>query len=173
MDTLIEAAARLAPDHPDLTVVIAGAGRDQGRLTRLVHRTGAPVQLLGRVPEADLPTIYGCADVFAMCCRSRWGGLEQEGFGIVFLEAAACGVPCVAGDSGGAAEAVDDGVSGTVVGRPEDPDEVAAAIAHLLDEPHLASLQGQAARHRAETEFSYDRLAARLATALDKIEARR
>jgi phosphatidylinositol alpha-1,6-mannosyltransferase len=172
MDTLIEAAARLAPDHPDLTVVIAGAGRDQGRLTRLVHRTGAPVQLLGRVAEADLPTIYGCADVFAMCCRSRWGGLEQEGFGIVFLEAAACGVPCVAGESGGAAEAVDDGVTGTVVGRPEDPDEVAAAIAHLLDDRHLASLQGQAARHRAETEFSYDRLAARLATALDKIEAR-
>jgi phosphatidylinositol alpha-1,6-mannosyltransferase len=172
MDTLIEAAARLAPDHPDLTVAIAGAGRDEGRLTRLVHRTGAPVQVLGRVPEADLPTIYGCADVFAMCCRSRWGGLEQEGFGIVFLEAAACGVPCVAGDSGGAAEAVDDGITGTVVNRPESPDEVAEAIANLLDDPHLASLQGQAARHRAETEFSYDRLAARLPTAIDKIEPR-
>jgi phosphatidylinositol alpha-1,6-mannosyltransferase len=170
MDTLIEAATLLAPDHPDLVVAIAGAGREQGRLTRLVHRTGAPVHMLGRVTESDLPTVYGCADVFAMCCRTRWGGLEQEGFGIVFLEAAACGVPCVAGESGGAAEAVDDGITGIVVEHPDRPDQVAAAIAHLLDDHQLASQQGQAARHRAETEFSYDRLAARLATALDKIE---
>ena len=63
-------------------------------------------------PTTQLPDLYGCADVFAMVCRSRWGGLEQEGFGIVFVEAAACGVPQVAGDSGGAAEAVDDGVTG-------------------------------------------------------------
>jgi phosphatidylinositol alpha-1,6-mannosyltransferase len=172
MDTLIEAAARLAPGHPDLTVAIAGGGRDEGRLSRLVHRTGAPVRLLGRLSEGDLPMVYGCGDVFAMCCRTRWGGLEQEGFGIVFLEAAACGVPCVAGESGGAAEAVDDGITGTVVDRPEDPDRVAAAIGHLLDDPQLASRQGQAARHRAETDFSYDHLASRLATAIVKIEAR-
>ena len=55
---------------------------------------------LGRVPNDDLPPLYGCADVFTMLCRNRWGGLEQEGFGIVFVEAAACGVPQVAGDSG-------------------------------------------------------------------------
>ena len=58
---------------------------------------GAPVTFLGRIPNADLPPLYGCADVFAMLCRNRWGGLEQEGFGIVFLEAAACGVAGVAG----------------------------------------------------------------------------
>ena len=69
-----------------------------------------------------------------MACRTRWGGLEQEGFGIVFVEAAACGVPQVAGDSGGAAEAVDDGVTGLVVRRPEDPREVAAAFEALLDD---------------------------------------
>ena len=66
------------------------------------------MRLLGRVPEPDLPALYGSADVYAMLCRNRWAGLEQEGFGIVFLEAAACGVPQVAGDSGGAAEAVAD-----------------------------------------------------------------
>ena len=64
------------------------------------------------MPDDDLPSLYGCADVFAMLCRNRWGGLEQEGFGIVFLEAAACGVPQVAGASGGAAEAVVDGETG-------------------------------------------------------------
>ena len=69
----------------------------------------APVRFLGRVSNADLQRLYACADVYTMLCRNRWGGLEQEGFGIVFVEAAACGVPQVAGDSGGAAEAVADG----------------------------------------------------------------
>ncbi len=101
MDVLVEAAARLSGDHPDLCVAIAGHGRDRSRLDRLVERTGAPVRLLGRLPDADLPAFYGAGDVFALLCRTRWGGLEQEGFGIVFLEAAAAGVPSVAGSSGG------------------------------------------------------------------------
>ena len=78
------------------------------------------MRLLGRVPSPDLPGLYACADVFALCCRSRWGGLEQEGFGIVFLEAAAAGIPSVAGDSGGSAEAVIDGETGFVVRDPSD-----------------------------------------------------
>jgi phosphatidyl-myo-inositol dimannoside synthase len=166
MDTLIEAAAILGPDHPDLTVAIAGSGRDRSRLERMVRRSNAPVRMLGRIPDIDLPSLYGSADVFAMCCRSRWRGLEQEGFGIVFLEAAACGVPSVAGDSGGAAEAVSDGATGLVVAEPDDSAAVAAAIGRLIERPDLASMQGQAARTRAESEFSYDRLAARLGDAL-------
>jgi len=77
MDTLIRAAARLAPEHPDLTVAIAGTGRDRLRLNRLVRRTGAPVRLLGHTPAGDLPALYGCADVFAMCCRTRWAGRRR------------------------------------------------------------------------------------------------
>src|SRR5439155_8249535 len=103
--------------HARLRVAIAGAARDRPRLERRAATTGVPVRLLGRVPDDDLPSLYGCGDVFAMPCRTRWGGLEQEGFGIVFLEAAACGVPQVAGNSGGAAEAVVDGETGTVVDR--------------------------------------------------------
>src|SRR5439155_8639257 len=95
MDTLVAAAARLHGHLPDLTVAVAGDGRDRSRLERLIRRSGARVRLLGRVPEEHLPALYGSADVFAMLCRSRWAGLEQEGFGIVFLEAAACGVPQV------------------------------------------------------------------------------
>ncbi len=106
-----------------------------------------------------------------MSCRSRWGGLEQEGFGIVFLEAAAAGVPSVAGDSGGAAEAVVDGETGLVVRRPEDAGELASAIGRLLDDPELARRQGAAARRRAETAFAYDVLAARLAGALGRLTA--
>ena len=167
MDTLIEAAAILHASHPDLTVAIAGSGRDRARLDHLVRRHRAPVRLLGRVADADLPSLYACADVFAMCCRNRWRGLEQEGFGIVFLEAAACGVPSVAGDSGGAAEAVVDGKTGVIVNRPDRVRDVAAAIGRLVDDPGLAASMGQEARRRAEEDFSYDALADGLRVAID------
>ena len=170
IDTLLEAAARLAPRHPGVTVAVAGAGRDRGRLERLARRSGSPVLFLGRVPDAELARVYGMADVFVMACRSRWGGLEQEGFGIVFLEAAACGVPQVAGESGGAAEAVLDGETGIVVRRPKDPETLAAAIGRLLDDDRLRAGMGLAARRRAESSFAYDALAARLGGALDGLE---
>jgi phosphatidyl-myo-inositol dimannoside synthase len=165
-DVLIRAAALLAADRPDLVVAISGAGRDRRRLERLVARTGAPVRLLGKVPFADLPDLYACADVFAMLCRNRWAGLEQEGFGIVFVEAAAAAVPQVAGDSGGAAEAVVDGETGLVVREPGDPQAVAAALGSLLDDPDGRRRMGEAARKRAVAELDYDALAARLHQAL-------
>lgn len=165
-DITIRAIARLAPRRPNLVLAIAGAGRDRARLERLAAEVRAPVRFLGRVPHDDLPALYGCADVFAMLCRSRWAGLEQEGFGIVFAEAAACGVPQVAGDSGGAAEAVADGETGIVVADPESPDDAAAAIAALLDDPQRRRAMGRAARQRAVDEFAYDLLAARLGAAL-------
>jgi len=166
MDVLIEAAAGLAPERPDLTVAIGGSGRDASRLEALARRTGAPVRLLGRVPDDELPQLYGAADVYAMLCRNRWLGLEQEGFGIVFLEAAAAGVAQVAGRSGGADEAVVDGRTGLVVDRPGDVVVASAALATLLDDEALRRRLGGAARRRAEAEFSYDLLAARLAEAL-------
>jgi phosphatidylinositol alpha-1,6-mannosyltransferase len=171
MDVLIDAAARLAPSHPGLCVAIGGAGRDRSRLERRIERTGAPVRLLGRVAHEDLPALYGCGDAFAMLCRNRWVGLEQEGFGIVFLEAAAAGVPQVAGSSGGAGEAVAQGETGLVVDRPGDPVAVAAALATLLDDPDRARRMGDAGRRRAVEEFAYDVLAARLGAALSTWEA--
>jgi phosphatidylinositol alpha-1,6-mannosyltransferase len=165
-DTAIRAVARLRATHPDLVLAIAGGGRDEGRLRRLADELEAPVRFLGRVPNDDLPGLYGCADVFTMLCRNRWGGLEQEGFGIVFVEAAACGVPQVAGDSGGAAEAVADGETGVVVGRPDDVDEATAALRRLLDDDAERLRMGAAARLRAEREFCYEVLVARLGRAL-------
>jgi phosphatidylinositol alpha-1,6-mannosyltransferase len=105
-----------------------------------------------------------------MLCRPRWGGLEQEGFGIVFLEAAAAGVPQVAGESGGAAEAVEDGETGIVVARPRDVGDVAAALRRLIDDPALRDRMGQAARVRAQACFDYGVLAPRLAQALAEVE---
>jgi phosphatidylinositol alpha-1,6-mannosyltransferase len=165
-DTAIGAVARLAPSRPDLVLAIAGRGRDRVRLERLAAELRAPVRFLGRVPNDELPALYGCADLFTMLCRNRWGGLEQEGFGIVFVEAAACGVPQVAGDSGGAAEAVSDGETGLVMRRPDDVDAAAAAFESLLDDEALSASMAAASRARAIAEFSYDRLAARLGGAL-------
>jgi phosphatidylinositol alpha-1,6-mannosyltransferase len=150
-------------------VAIAGSGRDRARLERLIGRAGAPVRMMGRLPDRDLPDFYACGDLFAVCCRSRWAGLEQEGFGIVFLEAAAAGVPSVAGQTGGAAEAVVDGVSGFVVPRPSEVSSVTGPLRRLLDDPDLRRRQGEAARNRAVEEFSYDVLAARLHAALDSM----
>jgi len=169
-DALVRAAALLAPGRPDLVVAIGGTGRDRHRLERLVASTRAPVRFLGLVPDERVPGLVGAADVFAVPCRSRWGGLEQEGFGMVFLEAAACGVPQVAGRSGGASEAVAHGRTGTVVDRPGDPAEVARALATLLDDADLRRRQGAASRLRVETEFDWAGLADRLDRTLAPLE---
>lgn len=169
MDVLVKAAARLKSDHPSLVVVIAGAGRDERRLRRLIDRSGAPVTLLGRIGDDDRAALLSAGDIFAMLCRDRWRGLEQEGFGIVFLEAAAAGLPAVAGDSGGAAEAVVDGETGVVVHDPTDVATVAAALERLMTDPTLRQRMGEAARRRAADSFTYDGLAPRLAEALAKV----
>ncbi len=157
-DVLLEATAPL-----DCDVLIGGAGRDRARLVRIGATLGFGDRLrfAGRVPDAELPALYRSASVFAMLCRDRWGGLEAEGFGIVFLEAAACGVPAVAGRSGGAHEAVLNGRTGFVV-PPRDVDAVRAAIAGLLDDPDRRHALGAAARERAVADFAYEHLVTRL-----------
>jgi phosphatidyl-myo-inositol dimannoside synthase len=155
-DTVIDAVGGAALDGVQLA--IAGAGRDRRRLER---RAKGRVRFLGRVSDAELPALYACADVFAMCCRDRWGGREAEGFGIVFLEAAACGVPAVAGRSGGSHEAVADGQTGFVV-APHDVGATRAAIAGLVGDRELRDRMGEAARRRAVDAFDNDRLVADL-----------
>ncbi len=164
---LIDAAVRLRADVPDLTVAIAGRGRDADRLAGRVAEYGAPVRLLGGVSDEDLPRLVGAADVFAMLCRNRWLGLEQEGFGIVFLEAAAAGVPQVAGGLGRRRR----GGGGRrrpawwSAGRPmwapwPGPSPACSTIRSC------ARAMGTASRRRAEASFDYDKLAPRLAASL-------
>ena len=165
-DTLIEVAAALRASRPRLQVLIGGGGRDAKRLQKLIDKLGAPVRMLGRVTDEQLPRLYGCADVSAMLCRSRWGGLEQEGFGIVFSEAASCGVPQIAGKSGGAADAVLDGLTGKVVQNPSDVAQVASTVNQLLDDAFLRSLMSVASRERALNTFDYNVLTRSLAQVL-------
>ncbi|MGI8796658.1 MAG: glycosyltransferase family 4 protein [Acidimicrobiia bacterium] len=159
-DVLLDAVAQLPLT---VQVVIGGAGRDRRRLEARARRLGLGerARFLGRVSDDDLPALYASADVFAMPCRERWNGLEAEGFGIVFLEAAACGVPGVAGRSGGSQEAVVDGETGYVV-APRDVGPLRDALRRLLDDAALRAEMGSAARQRAVSGFSYDHLVERL-----------
>lgn len=166
-DTVIRAAAVVHAQFPNLVVAIAGSGRDLGRLERLAERLSSPVRFLGRVPDEQLPALYGCGDVFAMVNRTRWAGLEQEGFGIVFLEAAAAGVAQLGGASGGAADAVADGQTGLLVDPPDDLDAAVAALTRLLTDAPEREAMATRGRQRAVEEFSYDVLAARLSDAID------
>jgi phosphatidylinositol alpha-1,6-mannosyltransferase len=159
-DVLIDAVAGL---DTRVQLAVGGAGRDARRLARRAAERGITDRctFLGRVPDADLADLYGCADVFAMLCRERWGGLEAEGYGIVFVEAAACGVPSIAGRSGGSHEAVVDGVTGFVV-DPHDVRGVRAALDRVLGDGALRERLGAAARKRAVDELTYDRQVKRL-----------
>ena len=133
----------------------------------------ADIRLLGRVSDADLVDLLRAGDVFAMLCRNRWGGLEQEGFGIVFMEAAACGLPQIAGASGGSHEAVVDGVTGIVAPKPKDVKAIAAAIDSLLSDPDRRAAMSVAGRARAERELTYDVLARTLSGVLQSEVTRR
>jgi phosphatidyl-myo-inositol dimannoside synthase len=159
-DVLIRALAGL---DDSVQLAIAGSGRDERRLMDLAvsHQVHPRVRFLGRVRADEIAPLYAAADVFAMLCRDRWGGLEAEGFGIVFVEASACGVPSVAGRSGGSHEAVVDGETGFVV-EPRDVDAVRDALARLLGDDGLRARMGVAARERAVRELSYDVLVGRL-----------
>jgi phosphatidylinositol alpha-1,6-mannosyltransferase len=157
-DVLLDAVAGLEGVH----VAIAGQGRDHGRLVRRARRLGRRASVLGRVDDEVLPRLYASADLFVMLCRDRWGGLEAEGYGIVFVEAAACGVPAIAGRSGGSDDAVVDGETGFVL-DPRDVRTVRDVIDRVLRDESLRTRLGSAARARAERSLSYDVLAARLA----------
>jgi phosphatidylinositol alpha-1,6-mannosyltransferase len=152
-DVLLDAIALL---EVDLQLVVAGDGRDRDRLVGRAERLGltSRVRFLGRVPDEDLATVYRSGDVFAMLCRERWGGLEAEGFGIVFLEAAACGVPAIAGRSGGSHEAVVDGETGFVLDSG-DVTLVAQTLERVLLDAPLRARLGAAARAFAVAS-SYD-----------------
>ena len=170
MDTLIRAAARLKDELTTLHVVIGGAGRDEARLKRLAQQLEAPVTFLGRVPDDELSDWIASSDLMVMDCRSRWLGLEQEGFGIVFVEAAATGVAQIAGRSGGSHEAVENGVTGLVVGDPRSNELLAKAIRALAldDERRLA--YGRASRIAAVGRFEWYRLAMQLSYELEPFD---
>ncbi|GHI45113.1 MULTISPECIES: glycosyltransferase family 4 protein [Streptomyces] len=161
-DTLIRALPRIRHTVPDAALLIVGQGPDQERLRKLADRYGdGHVVFAGGLDHASTTAYYAAADAFAMPCRTRKAGLEAEGLGIVFLEAAASGLPVVVGDSGGAPDTVLDGETGTVVDG-SDPVAVADAVTGVLVDPVRAATMGQAGRNWVEGHWSWDRSADRL-----------
>lgn len=154
-DVLLRAWPRIRRRVPDAALLLVGDGPHRPHLARLRDRIDGAVVFAGEVPEDELPAHYAAGDVFAMPCRDERFGFEVEGLGIVYLEAAATGIPAVAGRSGGAPEAVVDGETGFVVDGT-DEDDVAEAVATLLRDPAEARRLGKAARARAEREFGWD-----------------
>ncbi|MFF4797437.1 glycosyltransferase family 4 protein [Streptomyces sp. NPDC001351] len=162
-DTLILAMPRILAAEPETVLLIVGGGPYEKDLRRLAHETGVAdsVRFTGAVPWSELPAHYGAGDVFAMPCRTRRGGLDVEGLGIVYLEASATGLPVVAGDSGGAPDAVLDGETGWVV-RGGSAEEAADRIVVLLGDAELRRGMGERGRRWVEERWRWDLLAERL-----------
>ncbi|BDB42054.1 MULTISPECIES: GDP-mannose-dependent alpha-(1-6)-phosphatidylinositol monomannoside mannosyltransferase [Mycobacterium] len=166
-DMLIKALPSIRRRVRDAALVIVGGGPYLETLRRLARDSGVAehVTFTGGVPAEELPAHHAMADVFAMPCRTRGAGMDVEGLGIVFLEASATGVPVIAGDSGGAPEAVQHNKTGLVVDG-NSVAQVADAVAGLLTDPDRAAAMGAAGRDWVMTQWRWDTLAARLAELL-------
>ncbi|MFQ5382615.1 MAG: glycosyltransferase family 4 protein, partial [Dehalococcoidia bacterium] len=156
---VLEACAALRAEGLEVEALMVGTGRLERRLRAKARRLGVPTRFEIAVPFADLPARYRQAHIFVMPCRSRWLGLEVEGFGVVFLEAAASGLPVVAGDSGGAPETVRPGTTGFVVDRD---DALLDALRTLVADAGLRREMGSAGAERVAREYSWDAVAGRL-----------
>jgi phosphatidyl-myo-inositol dimannoside synthase len=167
-DTLLRAWPEVIRQVPDAALLIVGAGPYEAALKNLTERTGLTpsVHFTGPVPQADLPAHYAAGDVFSMPCRTRRGGLDVEGLGIVYLEASAAGLPVVGGDSGGAPDAIREGETGYVVGG-NDVAALSARLTALLSDPPVARAMGEKGRAWVERDWSWDQTASRLRTLIE------
>jgi phosphatidyl-myo-inositol dimannoside synthase len=162
IDTALVALAQLAQDYPDLGYIVVGSGEEQSTLEAQALKLGISprVRVLTAVPDDDLPALYNCAEIYLGL--SRLMELRAEGFGISLVEAAACGLPVVAGRSGGIPETVLDGETGLLVAA-DDPAEASTAVRRLLDDGSLARRLGASGRKMVESKYNWDRVAADLA----------
>ena len=160
LDTAIRALATLGSAHRDVRYVVVGEGPDRARLEALARALGVAERVVfaGAVGDDEVADAYATATVYVGLSRLD-DGVNVEGFGIAFVEAAASGVAVVAGDSGGVRSAVRDGTTGLVV-APEDAAAAAAALDRLLGDPALRRAMGAAGRAAVETHYNWDRVAA-------------
>ena len=157
---VLRTLAQLVPTHPTAHYLIVGDGPDEGRLRQMVRELGleAHVTFAGYVPEEELNHYYDVADVYVM--PSRPEGDTVEGFGLVFIEAGARGLPVIGGRHGGVQEAIVDGQTGYLV-DPLDRDEIARRILELIEHPALRRMLGKQGRKRVLSEFTAPRMARR------------
>ena len=166
-DVLIEAMPAIIKDVPEAHILMIGEGPYRSYLENRVKALGIQerVTFIGRIQYADLPRYICVGDLFVMPSRSRLAGLEVEGLGIVYLEASACGLPVIAGDSGGAPDAVIEGETGLVVDGTSKSD-VAAAVVELLLDPDRSKAMGIRGRQWIIQEWRWEIWSARFAELL-------
>lgn len=166
-DRLIDALPAVRRAVPDTVLLLVGSGPYEDELRERAGQAGmtSHVVFAGGVPFAQLPQYYAAGDVFAMPCRTRRRGLDVEGLGMVYLEASATGLPVVAGDSGGAPEAVLADETGYVVGG-RDVAALADRLITLLSDADLRARMGRVGRAWVEREWTWDLRAAQLADLL-------
>jgi phosphatidylinositol alpha-1,6-mannosyltransferase len=161
IDTALQALAQLRPRHPELRYAVVGTGEEREALEDEARGLGVAdrVRFLSDVPDRDLPALYNCAEIYLGVSRL----MEQrvEGFGISLAEASACGIPVIAGRSGGIPAAVRDGETGLLVDA-ERADAVGEAIGRLLDDAALRARLGAAGRRAVESHYNWDRVTADL-----------
>ena len=157
IDTAIRVLALLAADHPGLQYAVIGRGPDAARLRALSAELGVSdrVHLLTDVEDTELVAGYSIGDIYVGLTRET--PTDVEGFGISFVEAAACGLPVIATRSGGIPDAVSDGETGVLL-EPGDPAGAAAAIDQLLKRPDVARRMGHAGRDVVERHLNWDRV---------------
>lgn len=162
-DLLIRALPMVARSVPDVRLLIVGIGPYEGELRKLAAASGMADRIVfaGAAPYAELAAYFRAGDVFAMPCRLRWFGFDVEALGAVFLQGASVGRPVIAGDSGGAPEAVKHGETGLVV-DPNRPEPLAEAITSLLTDRARAEAMGKAGAEWVHAEWTWDTMAARL-----------
>ena len=172
IDTALQALHALCREYPDLRYAVVGTGEERGALEEMARELGLAdrVRFLAGVPDRDLPALYNLAEIYLGVSRL----MEQrvEGFGISLAEASACGVPVVAGRSGGIPEAVRDGETGLLV-EAEDPVAVAAALRRLLGDPVLRRRLGEGGRRAVEERYNWNRVTADLARIGHEVRAAR
>jgi phosphatidylinositol alpha-1,6-mannosyltransferase len=166
-DVLIEAMPAIIKEVPEAHLLMIGEGPYRGYLENRVKVLGIQerVTFIGRIQYAELPRYICLGDIFVMPSRSRLAGLEVEGLGIVYLEASACGLPVIAGNSGGAPDAVLEGKTGLVVEGTNKSDVASAAIELLLDADRSKAM-GVAGRQWIIQEWRWDIWSARFAELL-------
>ena len=156
-DELIRALPEVHQTSPMTSLIIVGEGPYRKDLENLIKKFGLEkfVHLTGKVSQGDLSKWYAAGDIFAMPCRTRMGGWDVEGLGIVFLEGSATGLPVVVGDSGGAIDAVLDGETGYLVDGNK-TSEIAQRISYLISNPDIAKRMGEAGRNWVSREWTWD-----------------
>ncbi|MBN2032996.1 MAG: glycosyltransferase family 4 protein, partial [Deltaproteobacteria bacterium] len=170
-DMTIEAWPKVLEKVPNAVYLIVGTGEYEHHLRELAKKMGVErsICFIGEVTAEELPRIYRMADLFIMPSRQLPGSRDVEGFGIVYLEAGASGLPCIGGRCGGIPDAIEDGRTGILVDG-DSPNEIALAVVDLFNNPKRASSMGDMARHRVLESFTWERSATNIRRLIDSIE---